>query len=92
MAIPAVDIALWDLKARLLDIPLVTALDALHEATPVYGSGGFTSYSHAEIAAPAGWLRAYHDHVRIEETLFDGVLSPEPGGCCGRIEPARDTA
>ena len=45
MAIAAVDAALWDLKARLLDIPLVTLLGSAHDAVPVYGSGGFTSYS-----------------------------------------------
>ena len=45
MAIAAVDAALWDLKARLLDVPLVTLLGAVREAVPVYGSGGFTSYS-----------------------------------------------
>ena len=45
MAISAVDIALWDLKARLLDVPLVTLLGAVRDAVPVYGSGGFTSYS-----------------------------------------------
>ena len=45
MAIAAVDTALWDLKARLLDLPLVTLLGAVREAVPVYGSGGFTSYS-----------------------------------------------
>ncbi len=44
MAIAAVDAALWDLKARLFDLPLVTLLGAAHEAVPVYGSGGFTSY------------------------------------------------
>jgi L-alanine-DL-glutamate epimerase-like enolase superfamily enzyme len=42
-AISAVDIALWDLRARLLDVPLVIAIGALHEVTPIYGSGGFTS-------------------------------------------------
>ena len=41
-AISAVDIALWDLKARLLDLSLLELLGAVREAVPVYGSGGFT--------------------------------------------------
>lgn len=45
MAVSAVDIALWDLKARLLLLPLVKLLGAARAAIPVYGSGGFTSYS-----------------------------------------------
>lgn len=45
MAIAAVDSSLWDLKAKLLDVPLVTLLGAVRESVPVYGSGGFTSYS-----------------------------------------------
>lgn len=49
MAIAAVDSALWDLKARLLDLPLVTLLGAARESAPVYGSGGFTSYSRAQL-------------------------------------------
>jgi L-alanine-DL-glutamate epimerase-like enolase superfamily enzyme len=44
MAIAAVDTALWDLKARLLGIPLLTLLGPVRDAVPVYGSGGFTSY------------------------------------------------
>jgi len=44
MAIAAVDVALWDLKARLLDLPLVSLLGAARKTLPVYGSGGFTSY------------------------------------------------
>jgi L-alanine-DL-glutamate epimerase-like enolase superfamily enzyme len=44
MAISAVDNALWDLKARLLDVPLVSLLGQVRAAVPVYGSGGFTSY------------------------------------------------
>ncbi len=44
MAVSAVDIALWDLKARLLDLPLADVLPRFHDAVPVYGSGGFTSY------------------------------------------------
>lgn len=45
MAIAAVDVALWDLKARLLDVPLVTLLGAVRDEVPVYGSGGFTTHS-----------------------------------------------
>ena len=44
-AVSAVDQALWDLKARLLDIPLVVLLGAAHDDVPIYGSGGFCSYS-----------------------------------------------
>ncbi|WP_329406871.1 mandelate racemase [Streptomyces sp. NBC_00704] len=43
-AIAAVDIALWDLKARLLGLPLVRLLGAARDDVPVYGSGGFTTY------------------------------------------------
>jgi L-alanine-DL-glutamate epimerase-like enolase superfamily enzyme len=45
MAVSAVDLALWDLKARLLGVPLMTVLSAWHDTVPIYGSGGFTSYS-----------------------------------------------
>ncbi len=44
MAISAVDIALWDLKARLLGQSLAGLLGRAREDVPVYGSGGFTSY------------------------------------------------
>ena len=49
MAIAAVDVALWDLKAKLLHLPLVTLLGAAQESVPVYGSGGFTSYSDRQL-------------------------------------------
>src|SRR5271165_1335323 len=44
MAISAVDIALWDLKARLLGQSLAGLLGPARQDVPVYGSGGFTSY------------------------------------------------
>lgn len=44
-AISAVDAALWDLKARLLGVPLSSLLGSIRRGVEVYGSGGFTSYS-----------------------------------------------
>ena len=48
-AIAAVDIGLWDLKAKLLDQPLVTLLGSSRDDVAVYGSGGFTSYTDAQL-------------------------------------------
>ena len=47
-AISAADIALWDLKARLLGIS-VTSLLGHARPVPVYGSGGFTSYDNQQL-------------------------------------------
>lgn len=56
MAVSAVDVAIWDLKARLLGVPLCRLLGQEREGMTVYGSGGFTSYNDAELAAQlAGW-------------------------------------
>jgi len=49
-AISAVDAALYDLKARLLDLPLARLLGSYRNTVPIYGSGGFTSYSDDELA------------------------------------------
>jgi L-alanine-DL-glutamate epimerase-like enolase superfamily enzyme len=66
-AISAVDVALWDLKARLLALPLVRLLGATREAVPVYGSGGFTSYSSDELAEQlAGWVAAGIPRVKMK--------------------------
>jgi L-alanine-DL-glutamate epimerase-like enolase superfamily enzyme len=48
-AISAVDIALWDLKARLLGLPLHRLLGAVRTDVPVYGSGGFTTYDEKQL-------------------------------------------
>jgi L-alanine-DL-glutamate epimerase-like enolase superfamily enzyme len=56
-AISAVDIALWDLKARLLELPLHRLLGAVRETVPLYGSGGFTTYSDQRLAEQlGGWV------------------------------------
>jgi L-alanine-DL-glutamate epimerase-like enolase superfamily enzyme len=57
MAISAVDNALWDLKAKLFDVPVVLLLGRARERVPAYGSGGFTSYSIPELQRQlAGWV------------------------------------
>jgi L-alanine-DL-glutamate epimerase-like enolase superfamily enzyme len=48
-AISAVDVAMWDLKARLLELPLHRLLGALRDEVPVYGSGGFTTYQESRL-------------------------------------------
>jgi len=56
-AISAVDAALYDLKARLLDLPLAKLLGSYRGSVPIYGSGGFTSYSDDELANQlSGWV------------------------------------
>lgn len=49
MAVAAVDVALWDLKARLLQIPVALLLGRVRDGVPVYASGGFTSMSIPEL-------------------------------------------
>ncbi len=67
MAIAAVDTALWDLKARLLELPLATLLDACHETVPVYGSGGFCSYSNTRLADQlGGWVAQGIPRVKMK--------------------------
>jgi L-alanine-DL-glutamate epimerase-like enolase superfamily enzyme len=44
-AISAVDVALWDLKARVLETALVGVIGRANAEVPLYGSGGFTTYS-----------------------------------------------
>ncbi len=53
-AISAVDNALWDLKARLLGLPLADLLGRAHPAIPAYGSGGFCSYDDARLREQLG--------------------------------------
>ena len=56
-AISAVDIALWDLKAKLLDVALFKLLGAARTSVPIYGSGGFTSYSNQRLQDQlGGWV------------------------------------
>jgi L-alanine-DL-glutamate epimerase-like enolase superfamily enzyme len=60
-ALSAVDVALWDLKARLLGLPLYRLLGAVRDEVPVYGSGGFTTYSESQLRDQlTGWVAGQH--------------------------------
>ena len=53
-AISAMDIALWDLKAKQFDSSLATLLGRARDTVPIYGSGGFTSYDDARLKDQLG--------------------------------------
>lgn len=66
-ALAAVDIALWDLKATLLEVPLAVLLGRWRDSVPVYGSGGFTSYSVERLQEQlAGWVEMGIPRVKMK--------------------------
>lgn len=83
MAISAVDTALWDLKARLLQLPLVTLLGMVRESVPVYGSGGFTSYSNEQLQKQfQGWMEEGIPRVKMK-------IGRDSEADVGRVRAAR---
>jgi L-alanine-DL-glutamate epimerase-like enolase superfamily enzyme len=84
MAVSAVDIALWDLKARLLGVALADLLGRFHPRAAVYGSGGFTSYSNERLESQlGGWAREGIPRVKMK-------VGRDPVADVGRIRAARD--
>ena len=84
MAIAAVDTALWDLKARLLEVPLADLLGRFHEGVPVYGSGGFTSYPVERLREQlSGWVAAGISRVKMK-------VGRAPEQDLGRVIAARE--
>ena len=83
-ALSAVDLALWDLRARLLDVPLASLLPAVRDRVPVYGSGGFCSYSDRRLAEQlGGWIAEGIPRVKMK-------LGREPEHDPHRLDVARD--
>lgn len=77
MAVAAVDIALWDLAARLRTLPLYRALPCFHESVPVYGSGGFTNYPIGRLSEQlTGWAEQGIRRVKLK-TSRDPASDPE---------------
>ena len=84
MAIAAVDGAIWDLKARLLGLPLATLLGTARDRVPIYGSGGFTSYTERELAAQlGGWVEDGIPRVKMK-------VGREPAADLDRVRAARE--
>lgn len=77
MAMSAVDIALWDLKARLLGQPLFRMLPAFRDRVRIYGSGGFTNYPLPRLREQvARWAELGLPRMKIK-TSRDPAADPE---------------
>jgi L-alanine-DL-glutamate epimerase-like enolase superfamily enzyme len=84
MAISAVDCAIWDLKARLLGVPLVSLLGQVRTGAIIYGSGGFTSYSDDKLASQlSGWVEQGIRSVKMK-------IGREPHRDIERVRIARE--
>ena len=87
-AISAVDIALWDLKARLLELPLHKLLGAVRDKVPVYGSGGFTTYTPQQLEDQlGGW--AHEQHIPRVKIKIGESWGTEPERDLARMRQAR---
>lgn len=82
-AISAVDVALHDLKARLLDVPLVQLLGGARQSVMAYGSGGFTSYSIEQLEKQlGGWAQQGLKAVKMK-------IGSRPENDLKRVQAAR---
>ncbi len=83
-AISAVDVALWDLKARLLGVPLAGLLGRVRDGVTIYGSGGFTSYEPDRLREQlGGWVADGIGSVKMK-------VGRHPADDPARIAVARD--
>ncbi|MCQ9165986.1 MULTISPECIES: enolase C-terminal domain-like protein [unclassified Arthrobacter] len=88
-AISAADCALWDLKARLLHLPLHRLLGAVRDEVAVYGSGGFTTYNEAQLAGQlGGWVHG--QGIPRAKMKIGESFGTEEGRDVERMRQARD--
>jgi L-alanine-DL-glutamate epimerase-like enolase superfamily enzyme len=87
-AISAVDVALWDLRGKLLKQPVGALAGGFRDQVPVYGSGGFTSYTESELTEQlAGWVESGIPRVKMKIGKDWGASAAED---VARIQAARD--
>ncbi len=85
MAIAAVDSAIWDLKAALLDLPLISLLGAAQPSVEIYGSGGFTSYPIEKLQEQlGGWVDQGISAVKMK-------IGRDPAADFARVKAARES-
>jgi L-alanine-DL-glutamate epimerase-like enolase superfamily enzyme len=85
-ALSAIDTALWDLKAKVVDKPLCAALGMVRDGVDVYGSGGFTSYSDEQLTRQlGGWVQDGIPRVKMK-------IGTHPGDDMRRVQVARSAA
>jgi L-alanine-DL-glutamate epimerase-like enolase superfamily enzyme len=83
MALSALDVALHDLRARVLGVPLWRMLGPVRDHVDIYGSGGFTSYDDEQLARQlGGWAEAGIPRVKMK-------IGREPDRDCHRLDVAR---
>jgi L-alanine-DL-glutamate epimerase-like enolase superfamily enzyme len=84
MAISAVDNALWDLKAKLLEVSVADLLGRAHPSIAAYGSGGFTSYSEDQLRRQlSGWVEDGITRVKMK-------IGADPAADVNRVRRARE--
>jgi L-alanine-DL-glutamate epimerase-like enolase superfamily enzyme len=84
MAVSAVDIALWDLRATLLGQSLADSLGRVRDEIAAYGSGGFTSLAGDPLAAQLrDWVEQGFGAVKMK-------VGRDPGADHERLATARE--
>lgn len=67
MAVSAVDNALWDLKAKILEVSVAALIGMARNDFPIYGSGGFTSYPIDRLQKQlGGWAEKGFKQVKMK--------------------------
>ncbi len=89
--ISALDCALWDLHAKRMNVPLVTLLGQARERVPVYGSGGFTTYTDTQMREQLGrW--AHNDGCQWVKIKIGSEPQRDPARVRRAREAIGDTA